>query len=199
MNYLTPSHFILGCNPNSKSSIDIVPCNISAKDLNEREILKNAKLDHFWKIWSTNYITNLPNVVKGFTQKCKLAKGDLVLIKEDNVPRLKWPIGVVVDMFPGHDGIVRSIRVRTKKGELTRPIQRAYDLEIRKHESMVGPEAMNSIDDVSVNDILPEVDLSDVSNDDPSNNDVHSNTVVSDVPTVTRTGRVIKAPKKLDL
>ena len=112
-------------------------------------LAQGRRKDHFWKVWSTNYITNLPHIVKGFTQNCKLAKGDLVLIKEDNVPRLKWPIGVVVDMYPGHDGIVRSIRVRTKKGEITRPIQRAYDLEIGKYESMVGPDAVDSINDDS--------------------------------------------------
>ena len=201
LHYLTPSHFISGCNPHSKSSLDIVPCNVSAEDLNERDIIKNAKLDHFWKVWSNNYITNLPNVVKGFSQKCKLSKGDLVLIKEDNVPRLLWPIGVVVDMFPGKDGFIRSIKVRTKKGEIVRPIQRAYDLEIGKHEHMIGPEAVETRDDISedVNndDNTPplEVDVS----DEESTNTVGNDRPINTVPVMSRTGRVIRAPKKLDL
>ena len=215
LHYLTPSHFISGCNPHSKSSLDIVPCNVSAEDLNERDIIKNAKLDHFWKVWSNNYITNLPNVVKGFTKKCKLSKGDLVLIKEDNVPRLLWPIGVVVDMFPGKDGFIRSIKVRTKKGEIIRPIQRAYDLEIGKHENMMGPEAVETIDDNSeavetIDDNSGDVDtVDDISDDTPPldvdvSDEESSNTVGNDgplntVPVMSRTGRVIKAPKKLDL
>ncbi|XP_042892723.1 uncharacterized protein LOC122266866 [Penaeus japonicus] len=149
LHYLTPSHFILGCNPHSKPSVEIVSCNVNAKDLNERAIVQNVKLEHFWKVWSNNYITNLPKIVNGFTQNCKLSKGDLVLIKEDNIPRLKWPIGVIVDIFPGKDGIIRSIKVKTKKGEVIRPIQRAYDLEISKHENMSAPDELAKFDDVS--------------------------------------------------
>jgi len=39
-------------------------------------------------------------------------------------------MGRVVRWFPGPDGIVRLVVVRTKNGELLRPIQRLYSLEI---------------------------------------------------------------------
>ena len=44
-------------------------------------------------------ITNLLHVEQGFVSKIKLNKFDKVLIKEDNIPRLKWPLGVTVDIF----------------------------------------------------------------------------------------------------
>ena len=53
-----------------------------------------------------------------------------MLIREENIPRLKWPLGVVTELFPGKDGIVRSVLLRTARGSLTTPIQLYQDLEI---------------------------------------------------------------------
>ena len=35
-----------------------------------------------------------------------LEKGSAVLIKEDKLPRLRWSFGVVVELFPGKDGVI---------------------------------------------------------------------------------------------
>ncbi|XP_068240256.1 uncharacterized protein [Palaemon carinicauda] len=80
-------------------------------------------------------------VVKGFNKKCDLSKGDLVLIKEDNLPRLKWPLGVIVNVYKGKDGLVRSVRLKTKKGEMTGPIQRLYNLEVDRSEDLLTTDA----------------------------------------------------------
>ncbi|XP_042860480.1 uncharacterized protein LOC122246179 [Penaeus japonicus] len=45
LHYLTPSHFILGCDPHSKPSVEIVSCNVNAKDLNERAIVQNCTIN----------------------------------------------------------------------------------------------------------------------------------------------------------
>ena len=50
-----------------------------------------------------------------------------MLIREENIPRLKWPLGVVTELFPGKDGTVRSVLLRTARGSLTRPIQLLHD------------------------------------------------------------------------
>lgn len=187
--YLTPSHFLLGRVPHSKPSQEVEPSIVSSKDLTERECVKNQRLEHFWKVWSNNYITNLPQVVKGFTQNCSLSKGDLVLIKEDNIPRLKWPLGLVTDVFPGKDGFVRSVKLRTSKGEITRSIQRLYNLEVPRSEEMdvSGRLMPYKVSDDNENSCDDEASLPVDSVSDP------------DVPSQTRSGRVIKVPVKLDL
>ena len=38
--------------------------------------------------------------------------------------------GIVQEVFPGRDGVIRAVRIKTVKGMLTRPIQRVHDLEI---------------------------------------------------------------------
>ena len=185
IHYLTPSHFILGGAPHCKPSVNLEPCKVTSRDLSERQVVRNQKLEHFWKLWSNNYITNLPQVVKGFMKRCNLCKGDLVLIKEDNIPRFKWPLGVIVDVFVGKDGLVRSVKVKTKNGEITRPIQRLYDLEVGRSDDLITSNV--SCDELDNNecDMNPEVPLKTVSD--------------ADVIPKSRAGRVIKAPTKLDL
>lgn len=103
---LTTSHFLNGKSYGSKTHVNTTPSCISAKDLSEREVIRNQALDKFWALWSNDCIRNLPPVIKGFTSKCNLKKGDLVLVKEERVARLKWPFGVIVHVFPGKDGIL---------------------------------------------------------------------------------------------
>ena len=68
--------------------------------------------------------------MKGFEQKCDIKKGSLVLIREDNVPRLKWPIGIVTEVFPGRDGLIRTVQLKTANNTIVRPIQKLHYLEI---------------------------------------------------------------------
>ncbi|GFX47440.1 hypothetical protein TNCV_1734271 [Trichonephila clavipes] len=46
----------------------------------------------------------------------------MVLVKEDNLPPLQWSLGRVVQVFPGDDGAVRVVDVKTQRGQF-RPIE----------------------------------------------------------------------------
>ncbi|GFV26867.1 hypothetical protein TNCV_3455381 [Trichonephila clavipes] len=46
----------------------------------------------------------------------------MVLVKEDNLPPLQWSLGRVVQVFPGDDGAVRVVDVKTQRGQFRRPI-----------------------------------------------------------------------------
>ena len=48
--------------------------------------------------------------------------GDLELILEENVPRNKWNLGRVTEVFVGRDSRVRSTKVKTSKTELHHPV-----------------------------------------------------------------------------
>ena len=66
--------------------------------------------------------------------------GSLVLVQGETRHRLSWPIGVVKQVFPGRDGVVRAVDIKTSKGLLTHSIQRLHVLEIagdiRDHASV---------------------------------------------------------------
>ena len=50
-----------------------------------------------------------------------LSKNDLVIFKSKDVPRSHWPLGRILDIYPGSDEVVRSVKIKTPNGELIRP------------------------------------------------------------------------------
>lgn len=58
-----------------------------------------------------------------------LAVGDLVLILDEMTPRNLWPLALVVSVNCSRDGLVRSVRVKTRTTELVRPITKIVLLE----------------------------------------------------------------------
>ena len=55
--------------------------------------------------------------------------GDLVLLSQGTTPRNKWPLGLVVTLHKGSDGLVRSVEVRTASGTYERPVTKLCLLE----------------------------------------------------------------------
>ena len=47
--------------------------------------------------------------------------GDLVCLYEDGIMTTKWPLARVVAVYPGRDGRVRVVSVKTTKGTYKRP------------------------------------------------------------------------------
>jgi len=45
-----------------------------------------------------------------------------VIIIDPNTPRGKWPLGRVTKVYPGLDGVVRSVTIKTENSELERPV-----------------------------------------------------------------------------
>ena len=52
-------------------------------------------------------------------------------IQTPNVKRVNWQLGVILDLYRGGDGHVRTVSLRTSRGLVTnRPIQKLYPLEL---------------------------------------------------------------------
>ncbi|GFY50687.1 DUF5641 domain-containing protein [Trichonephila inaurata madagascariensis] len=66
-------------------------------------------------------------VHRGTRRNDALEAGDVVLIGHDNVRRIEWPLGVVLEVYPGKDGVPRVARVRTSHGERILPFQSTTD------------------------------------------------------------------------
>jgi hypothetical protein len=54
-----------------------------------------------------------------------------VLIEGEGRGRAFWPMAKVTEVFPGRDGCVRVVQLKTGLGEVTHPVQRVYHLEVR--------------------------------------------------------------------
>jgi hypothetical protein len=59
-----------------------------------------------------------------------IKKNELVFVGSDKKKRIDWPMGRVIELYPGKDDEVRVVKVRTANGELTRPVKRIYALEL---------------------------------------------------------------------
>ncbi|GFW81637.1 DUF5641 domain-containing protein [Trichonephila clavipes] len=47
--------------------------------------------------------------------------GEMVLIGNDNKKRLSWPIAKIIELIPGRDGEIRTVRLKTQHGTVIRP------------------------------------------------------------------------------
>ncbi|UYV64515.1 hypothetical protein LAZ67_3001068 [Cordylochernes scorpioides] len=54
----------------------------------------------------------------------------LVLLKEDNLPPLKWRMGRINQVYPGEDGLVRVVSVKTADGDLRRAVAKVCPLPL---------------------------------------------------------------------
>ena len=95
--------------------------------------------DHFWKRWLKEYTPALQERQK-WHKPCRNAEvGDLVLLVDQCLPRGSKHLGRVVKVYPGRDGLVRTVEVKTKTSNLVRPIQKLCLLEevnnLQRHAS----------------------------------------------------------------
>ncbi|GFS19766.1 Pao retrotransposon peptidase superfamily [Elysia marginata] len=54
----------------------------------------------------------------------------MVLIRDEGDPRLQWPLAIVTKLYPGRDGLIRAVDLRTAKYKISRPIQKLHKLEM---------------------------------------------------------------------
>lgn len=125
---LTPGHFLIGAPLTAIPEPDLQETNISR--LNQYQQATQV-LQQFWSRWSVEYISTLQQRTKWKIESCNLLKpGTLVILKEDNLPPLKWKLGRVQKLFPGADGLIRVVSVKTQHGEVRRTIQKLCVLPI---------------------------------------------------------------------
>ena len=93
--------------------------------------LKSCK-DSLWRRWSREYLNALRerHNLNHQQKKFSVNVGDIVIIKSDDKNRGNWPLAVVREVYPGRDNVVRGVKVETAKGNLERPIQHLYPLEL---------------------------------------------------------------------
>ena len=70
--------------------------------------MRHNRLGRFWKVWSDDYLRNLPPTVQRFQKRGQLKEGSVVLIHDDvNLPRLRrGGQGTVIKLYPTRDGVV---------------------------------------------------------------------------------------------
>ena len=55
--------------------------------------------------------------------------GSVVLVINETKSRLLWSMGIVTKLFPGKNGHVRAVEMKTNKGLICRAVQKLHRLE----------------------------------------------------------------------
>lgn len=131
LNALTPAHFLIGDVLNT-------PPDPSLMDLNFDRLSRWQKMQcttqRFWKKWNREYLNELQQRQKWHSPS-KLEEGTMVLIKEDNIPPMKWLLGRIIKVYAGDDDVIRVVDIKTPTTELKRAVSRICVLPFEENTS----------------------------------------------------------------
>lgn len=145
---LTPSHLVIGRrilslpdNLNYVCDLDDEEFTLDSKQVSSRVRHLNNVLNHFWRRWRTEYLSCLREVHAHSARRrqsegnSSVSAGDVVIVKDDHLPRGHWKLGIVQELMKGQDGLTRAATVKIaacgrQHSILRRPIQLLYPLEI---------------------------------------------------------------------
>ncbi|GFQ79879.1 DUF5641 domain-containing protein [Trichonephila clavata] len=105
----------------------------------------------------------------------------MVLIGNENKKRLSWPIAKIIELIPGRDGEIRTVRLKTQHGTVILSVQRIFPLGV---QAIANKDKELKEKSISVKCTKPE-------------NVLNTNDVI--VKTYTSSGRLVKEQKRLDL
>ena len=109
---LTPNHFLIGQIGGQFAPESVDETTVSPK---KRWRRVQELVRHFWHRWLREWLPSL-NVRRKWTEvKQDLKVGDAVLVISPNTPRGHWPLGRVIEVYPGQDGHVRVAKVQVGK------------------------------------------------------------------------------------
>lgn len=124
---LTPGHFMIG-----QPLVALPEYSFEATNLNRlsryQQIQKFSQ--HFWSRWRNEYLHTLQQRYKWTSVAEPPKLNDLVLIKEDNSSPLQWRRGRIIKLYPGANGVIRNVELKTEGGILMRPISKLCKLPI---------------------------------------------------------------------
>ncbi len=86
--------------------------------------------EQFWLRWTKEYLSLLNLRQRWFKPKRNLKVGDICLMMQEQQHRNHWPMCRVTNVFPGKDGLVRKVEIKTQSGTYLRPVHHLVLLEL---------------------------------------------------------------------
>ncbi|XP_044315228.1 uncharacterized protein LOC123037635 [Drosophila rhopaloa] len=117
---LTPAYFLGTVPLVLYSEPDVTKLNFSRLDRWQRIAFQQI----FWSRWREEYLTLLQQRSKWRIPKPALQVNDVVLVQNENLPPLKWPLARVMELVPGSDRVARVAVIRTSTGTTRRALRK---------------------------------------------------------------------------
>lgn len=126
---LTPAHFLVG------KSLRSIP-EPQGQENSSKTFEKTVAIKQiFWRKWSKEYLKTLQEKHKWQQPQLGPKLDDLVLLVDKDLAPLKWKLGRVVQTYPGKDGRVRVVDVKTDTGTYCRAITELCPVPYSKQSS----------------------------------------------------------------
>ncbi|CAC5374179.1 unnamed protein product [Mytilus coruscus] len=125
---LTQNHFLHG-----QLGGHFAPESVDDTDFNPRKRWRRIQelIRHFWKLWIRERLPGLNKRDKWTKTKRDMKTDDIVLVLIPHVPRGHWPLGRIIEVFPGKDGHVRVAKVSLGQTVFIRPITKPVSVRHR--------------------------------------------------------------------
>ena len=127
LDFLSSSNFLIQRSSFLAPEEDATNVNVQP---GKRLFLIRQLSQHFWRRWSTDYLTALQPRQKWRQQHCPVAMGDLVLIRNELTPQIKWPLARATAIHPVMVSLAWSICARPTPFFVT-PSPRSYNCTLQ--------------------------------------------------------------------
>ena len=114
---LTPNHLIM-----MKSNVVLPPPGEFQRDdvyCRKRWRRVQYLIDQFWCRWKKEYLQTIQERQKWTRKRRNVQVGDVVLLKDDSLPRNSWPLCKVVKANTSCDNLVRTVKLQIGNPNLT--------------------------------------------------------------------------------
>ena len=117
---VTPAVLLMGCRDASLPQV-VYP---DTEPLLGRSRWRHSQIlaDHFWLNFIKYYLPSLQLRQKWQKENKELTTDYVVLIVDSQLPRAKWPVGKVMETFPGPDGRARTARIQVRGKSYIQPL-----------------------------------------------------------------------------
>ncbi|XP_046802094.1 uncharacterized protein LOC124418771 [Lucilia cuprina] len=133
VNAITPAHFLIGSALNAVPEPSVLDFSVSR--LSRLQLIQQM-IESFWKRWSNEYLQRFRSMSKWKQQENSIKKGSLVLIADERYPPMKWPLGRILEVHPGPDGLIRVVTVKTASSTLKRPLVKICPLPVDEERDL---------------------------------------------------------------
>lgn len=132
---LTPGHFLVGSNLQALPEPDLREVPVNRLD---RYQLAQQKVQQFWCRWTSEYLKELQHQATINPRKVDLKVGQVVIVQDQQLPPIRWPLARIMHLHPGQDGVVRVVTIRTASGLFKRPTSKLCLLPSTMEDDIAG-------------------------------------------------------------
>lgn len=109
---LTAGHFLIGGPMNCINDGEL------QDTTKTRMWYKMAQVKHeFWNRWSKEYLAELQQRVKWTKTHNNIKIGQMMIVKDTNVPLMQWKLARITEVYPDLHGQVRVVKIITTSGQ----------------------------------------------------------------------------------